>query len=67
MQTDLHKNAFDTYYFELNIVDAECKMALDHLNDWVAPVAVSTNLTNFPAYSEIRGACRTSRRSVSCC
>ncbi|KAH8099237.1 hypothetical protein JL720_2221 [Aureococcus anophagefferens] len=48
MKADLHKNATEGQYVEVNQVEHECQHAIDHLKQWMTPKAVSTNLLNVP-------------------
>ncbi|KAH8091081.1 hypothetical protein JL720_5959 [Aureococcus anophagefferens] len=54
MKADLHKNATEGQYVEVNQVEHECQHAIDHLKQWMTPKAVSTNLLNVPA-SHVHG------------
>eukprot|EP00397_Hematodinium_sp_SG-2012_P029095 GEMP01030710.1.p1 GENE.GEMP01030710.1~~GEMP01030710.1.p1 ORF type:complete len:513 (-),score=92.44 GEMP01030710.1:571-2109(-) len=53
MWKDLHRNAFDTYYMECVIVDNDCQLALDELDNWKKPRPVPQNLLNFPGSSAV--------------
>ena len=53
MKADLHKNATEGQYVEVNQVEHECQHAIDHLKQWMTPKAVSTNLLNVPGFSYV--------------
>ncbi|KAH8044714.1 hypothetical protein JL720_16979 [Aureococcus anophagefferens] len=53
MKADLHKNATEGQYVEVNQVEHECQHAIDHLKQWMTPKAVSTNLLNVPGLSYV--------------
>ena len=51
---DLHKNFTEAYYMETNLVEHEIQHMLDHIEEWMAPESVSTDLLNIGGSSEIR-------------
>lgn len=61
MQGDLRKCRFETAVTELYFTYAEIDFAVKHLQDWMRPVSVSANISNFFAsnkiYYEPKGVC----------
>lgn len=54
LKQDLHKCKFEAYFFEVNQLEAEINDHLDHLDEWMAPERVSTDLLNLPGRSFIK-------------
>lgn len=53
LHDDLKKNPEESWVTEIGFVLAEIRHALKHLQRWMKPEKVSTNLLNFPAESKI--------------
>ena len=53
MAEDLGKSEFEGYITEVNVVEHEVQGAIDHLDDWMAPVSVTNNLLNLPGKSYV--------------
>lgn len=53
LKTDLHKSATEAYITEIGLVEQEIEFILDHLDEWMKPECVSTNLLNLPGSSWI--------------
>lgn len=53
LDQDLRKSKEECWITENGFVLTELKNALDHLNDWMKPEKVGTNLPNFPSKSYI--------------
>ena len=46
LKADLNKSPAQAWMTELNLVEADIQMALDHLDDWMAPRRVGTDIFN---------------------
>ncbi|MDE3125254.1 MAG: aldehyde dehydrogenase [Bacteroidota bacterium] len=53
LQADLKKSKEEAWVTELGMVIAEINFALKHLNKWMKPQKVHTNLVNLPSVSSI--------------
>src|SRR5947208_664905 len=51
LYTDLKKNPEESWVTETGFVAAEISHTMKHLNQWMHPQKVGTNLLNFPAKS----------------
>eukprot|EP00492_Amphilonche_elongata_P004296 TRINITY_DN4697_c0_g1_i1.p1 TRINITY_DN4697_c0_g1~~TRINITY_DN4697_c0_g1_i1.p1 ORF type:complete len:228 (+),score=50.44 TRINITY_DN4697_c0_g1_i1:72-686(+) len=51
---DLHKSGVEVDGTELSLVEKELQYHLDHVDDWMKPKKVGTDVLNFPGSSEIR-------------
>ena len=53
MYEDLHKHRAEGYFTEVSILDHEIQHMLDHLDEYMAPESVSTDLLNIPGWSYV--------------
>jgi len=53
LKQDLHKSELEGYITENNLIENELQDAMDHLDQWMKPDRVSTDLLNIPASSYI--------------
>jgi aldehyde dehydrogenase (NAD+) len=51
LRVDLHKDPFEGYATELSLVEHEIAVALDHLDDWMAPKYTKNSALNWPCWS----------------
>jgi aldehyde dehydrogenase (NAD+) len=51
MDQDLRKNAVEAYFTEINQIEQEIQLHLDHLAEWAEPQVVATDLLNQPGRS----------------
>ena len=50
---DLRKSHHEGWMMELNQLEHEVQHAMDHLDDWIAPERVATNVCNVPGASYV--------------
>jgi len=51
MKADLHKSPFECIATEIALVEAECRTAIAHLDEWMKPTYTKTSALNWPAGS----------------
>lgn len=54
LRKDLHKCKFEAYFFEVNQLEHEINDHLEHIDEWVVPERVGTDLLNLPGSSFIK-------------
>ena len=53
MYKDTHKDSFEGWMQEINIMQHDLYNTLDHLEEWMQPEKRATNLFNAPAWSQV--------------
>ena len=49
----MHKNSIEAYFTEINFAETEAQHMLDHLDEYMAPEKVATDILNVPGWSRI--------------
>ena len=53
LQADMHKNRIEAYFTEINFAETEAQHMLDHLDEYMAPEKVATDILNVPGPSTL--------------
>ena len=54
LRKDLHKCKFESYFFEVNQLEHEINDHLEHIDEWMRPERVGTDLLNLPGRSFVK-------------